>query len=132
MSCWIPGTGGLCTDIEYRATITAPGTKPLTVRWITSTLAVNATSVVVTDPPSPEGRVCEFWSMDNAVTFTASGALSRQLRIVLNGTAAQIDPVAAITMAAMRQNALIDLRNMRSPFHSFSYSLRVFKEAYQA
>ena len=107
-----PGTGGSSRDIEYRTTITAPGIKPLAVRWTTSTLTVNVTFVVVTDPP-PRGRVAEVSSLDNTVMFNASGALSCQLRITFSGTAAQIDPAAATTMVAVRESTLSHLRNMR-------------------
>jgi hypothetical protein len=115
MSCWIPGTGGIWRDIEYRTTMTAPGTKPLTVRWTTSTLAVNVTFVVVTDPPFPYGWVAEARSTDKAVMFNDSGALLCHSRTWLNGTAAQIDPAAAATIAPIKLNAPSDLRSMRSP-----------------
>jgi hypothetical protein len=112
--CGPLGTGGSCRTIEYRRKITEPGAKPLAVRRTTSTLAIMVTSVVVTDPPGTvDGRIDEVLSMDNTVMFTASGALSCQALIVPAGTAAQIGPAAAATMAAIEQNALSDLRNMR-------------------
>ena len=75
--------------------MTAPGTNPLTVRWTTSTLAVNVTLVVVTDPPFPYGWVAVARSTDKAVMLNAS--LARANRRIAFQLAASLTMCASVS-----------------------------------